>query len=287
MIDSIELVNWKTHGHTKLSFSGGANILIGSMGAGKSSIMDAISFALFGTYPAIKEKRISISEIIKSRPDQKDNAMVRLAFTADKDSYVIERTIPIHGSTKATLSKNGGYLQSQSDRVNEEVEKILKVDYDLFSRAVYSEQNRLSYFLELDPSPRKKQMDRLLGLDKFALAQESSGTLINRIKDMIEETDKTVAAFDIAKLKDQQGALQEEAKELGKAIEKQKSEIKELTKEKQQSEKRLSEAKAAYEKRVSLTKDLAALKSRLEILSTEIEKITKKGVRTRRRYQRR
>ena len=73
LIRSITLKNWKTHKNTKLDFSKGTNILIGQMGAGKSSLMDAISFALFGTFPAIHHKRVAVSRLIRNRPKQESS----------------------------------------------------------------------------------------------------------------------------------------------------------------------------------------------------------------------
>src|SRR5271157_2736903 len=159
MITSIELKNWKTHRDTRLSFTKGTNVLIGLMGAGKSSIMDAISYGLFGTFPAVQHRRVNLDSVITNRPEQEREASVKLSFTLDDNTYVVHRSVSLDGVTKASLEKNGSYVQSQPQRVNEELEKILKVDYDLFSRAIYSEQNRLTYFLELRPADRKKQID--------------------------------------------------------------------------------------------------------------------------------
>src|SRR5271157_5672126 len=142
MIEAIELRNWKTHGHTKLDFSRGTNVLLGSMGSGKSTIMDAISFALFGTYPAVKNGRVKVGEIITSRPERKGTASVKLRFRVEDDIYEVERGLDLNKPTRAMLLKNGAYLQSQPEQVNDEIANILKMDYDLFSRAVYSEQNR-------------------------------------------------------------------------------------------------------------------------------------------------
>ncbi len=278
MIDSIELKNWKTHEETKLRFSKGTNILLGPMGSGKSSIMDAISFALFGTYPAIQHRRVAVDEIIMNRPEQKNRGSVKLEFALDGVAYTIERTLELNGSSKATLAKEGAYLQSQPQRVNEEVEKILKVDYDLFSRAIYSEQNRLTYFLELPPRDRKKQIDELLGLDKFATAQENATTLINKIKDMASESEKTIAGFDVNRLKEQHKAILEQIDQAHKERKSLEEELKGNEKEKSSAEKKLKETKEAFSRKTLLAKQIAELKSRMAIIEKEIEKIEKKGV---------
>ncbi|MDE1855216.1 MAG: AAA family ATPase [Candidatus Micrarchaeota archaeon] len=278
MIDSIELRNWKTHKNTKLSFTRGTNILLGQMGAGKSSIMDAISFALFGTYPAIQHRRVAVDEIIMNRPAQEKSASVNLEFGIDGSSYAIQRSLELSGSTKATISKDGAYLQSQPQRVNEEVERILKVDYDLFSRAIYSEQNRLTYFLELRPAERKKQIDELLGLDKFATAQENATSLINRIKDIVSESERAIAAFDVKKLREQHKALLEEVEKVANERKEFMKELEVQETKKENFEKELSKTKELYNKRISLAREIAELKSKIETVEKEIDKIKKKGV---------
>ena len=69
MIKSIELTNWKTHKHTVINFQKGVNVLIGVMGAGKSSVIDGISFGLFGTFPSLNHKRTTTENLISNRPE--------------------------------------------------------------------------------------------------------------------------------------------------------------------------------------------------------------------------
>jgi ATPase involved in DNA repair len=88
-----------------LEFSKGTNILIGQMGAGKSSVMDAISFALFGKYPALQHRHLTMQDIITNRPVQMQEAQVRLEFNIGTDTYEVTRAISIDGVAKATLRK--------------------------------------------------------------------------------------------------------------------------------------------------------------------------------------
>ena len=50
MLQSVELVNFLSHTSTKLTFDRGVTVFVGPNGAGKSSIIDAITFALFGEH---------------------------------------------------------------------------------------------------------------------------------------------------------------------------------------------------------------------------------------------
>ncbi len=273
MIESIELTNWKAHGHTKMSFVKGPNILIGHMGAGKSSVMDAISFGLFGTFPARQNRRVDTENIIRNSQEGNISAKIKLSFSVGNVNYVVEREITSGGQSKATLRKDGTYIQSQPQRVTEEIEKALAMDYDLFSRAVYSEQNRLDYFLELKASDRKKQIDNLLGLDRFAAAQENNTSLINRIKDMAEEGDRIVKGFEIDRQNEELGKIIEEEKTDSKRLEETKKELESLNIEKTVLGERLERMKADLSRKNITTRKVAELQSRIDLLSEEISKI--------------
>ena len=81
MIESVELENWKTHLKSRFEFGKGTNVLVGQMGSGKSSVMDAICFALFGTFPGLQARRVSLEEVIMNKPLQADEANVKLVFS--------------------------------------------------------------------------------------------------------------------------------------------------------------------------------------------------------------
>ena len=272
MISSIELVNWRSHKHNVLSFQKGVNVLIGIMGAGKSSVMDALSFGLFGTFPALVHRRTSLDGLILNKPNQENEAEVRVNFTSGDDSYTVIRKITKEQGTTAKLEKNGAYVQAQPERVNEEIERLLNVDYDTFSRVVYSEQNRLDYFLELPKGDRKRQIDQMLGLDRFANAEVNATSLINSMKSLIAGEEQTLTQMDLGEFKRQLESLSKEKETVGKE---QAAQAKEAELAKEGMEKRkdeLSELKQRYEKRVKLVKEIAELESRILTLKKEIEK---------------
>lgn len=278
MITSIQLMNWKTHRSTRLEFQKGVNVLIGVMGAGKSSVMDAISFGLFGTYPALNSNRVKRENIISNRPVQEQEGEVKLNFTANGDTYTVTRRVSRDKPTSARLEKNGTFFQAQPERVNEEIEHALKLDYDTFSRAVYAEQNRLDYFLELTKGERKQQIDRMLGLDNFAKAEENVTSLINRIKDMISADEGTIAQIDadglkrqLEKLAAEKLELEREQESMTRSLSERKASVEDLTKQ-------ISELKVKYEKKKKLANDVLEYKSRMKTLEAELAKIDIKEV---------
>ncbi|NYZ76335.1 AAA family ATPase [Candidatus Micrarchaeota archaeon] len=226
MIDGISLHNWKSHEDTNFKFGRGTNILVGPMGSGKSTVLDALCFALFGNFPALQHKRVKLSEIIMNRPVKKGEARVKVEFTWQSSRYEIERKINSEGSSEARISREGKLLQGpQPQRVNEEVERLLGIDYELFTRAVYSEQNGIDYFLTIGRGERKKQIDELLGISKFEVMRSSLSTVLNRIKGMQDDKRALLGSVDAERLrKEEENAtadlkrLEREVQELGNKV---------------------------------------------------------------------
>ena len=208
MLLSLELKNWRSHSHTTLEFRKGTNLLIGIMGSGKSSILDAICFALFGTFPAIERRKASLEEIIRLN---EQDALVKADVEWNGIRYTITRELRKKKSggadTDASISKDGKLIERGTKSVTNYVCQLFSVSFDLFSRAVYSEQNNIDYFLTVEPKKRKAEMDNLLGLDKFEDARANSVTLMNRIKAEREAVAKNIKAFEITELENKEKEL--------------------------------------------------------------------------------
>ncbi len=184
MITRLRLQNWKSHSRSELEFEKGTNVLVGQMGSGKTSIMDAICFALFGTYPALNARRVSLDETILQKPNPAQSATIELSFVADGKEFTVTRTLfRANKSNQAKLvSENRLVAGPKPTEVTEQIERLLKIDYELFSRCVYSEQNHLDYFLQLSPRERKEKFDELLQIHRYEQARANAVQLFNRIQ---------------------------------------------------------------------------------------------------------
>jgi len=92
MIKRIKLQNWKSHAETEINFTEGTNVLVGPMGAGKSSVLQAICFALFGTFNELKRKDLKISDLVK-RNAQTKIAQVDLELSTQNSVLEIKRIV--------------------------------------------------------------------------------------------------------------------------------------------------------------------------------------------------
>ena len=217
MLRKLSLSNWKSHEETTVEFAKGTNILVGIMGSGKSSVLDAISFALFGTFPAVLHRRMKIADAVMSRPVEKKEAVVELEFESGGAAYSVKRTVFRKGGADAELRRSGVLVMSDAEKVTEEVVRLLGIDYSLFCRAVYAEQNRMDYFLSLPPSERKKQVDELLWIDRFEAARANAGTVVNSLGRMKDEGERELLGVDLKALEEKAGAARKEIGEISAA----------------------------------------------------------------------
>jgi exonuclease SbcC len=181
MITRVLLRGWKSHLDTELGFSPGVNVLVGVMGSGKSSVMQAICFALYGTFPELQSRKVSLPELIMKKPQSRDAAEVCLEFSVGGKGYTARRVIRRKGASEAEIREDGRLLDATPQGVSREVERILGMDYDLFCRAVYSEQNQMDYFLRVPRGQRTQQIDRMLQVDRFEAVREQAVSAMNRL----------------------------------------------------------------------------------------------------------
>jgi len=266
MITEIRLKNFRSHLDSHLKFSPGTNALVGILGSGKSSVMNALCFALFGTFPDLQTKRIKLDDIIMNKPFVKDRAEVEVSFVIDGKRYSVVRIIERgKGTVYSEIREDGKLLEApNSQRVTKLVEKILKVNYELFSKAIYSEQNALDYFLTLPRGERMRRIDSLLMIDKFEKARASTVTVRNRLMERKLGKQSIVDQIDVEELKKSLNSVSTELKKLEKERESISAEIKSLTERKVKVEKRLEELEGLNKLLTSLREEEKSLKSAIE-----------------------
>ncbi|KXB05781.1 hypothetical protein AKJ49_00085, partial [candidate division MSBL1 archaeon SCGC-AAA382A03] len=263
MITEVRLRNWKSHDETELELGAGTNVLVGIMGSGKSAVLDAVTYGLFGTVPAVKNRKITLDDLIKKRPVEEEKAEVELWFTTpDEEEYKVKRVLERgKGTTYAELRRRDGSLlnKPKSTEVTEDVTSLLQIDYDFFERMIYAEQNQLDQFLMLEPRKRRERVDEILKINKFENARKNATTLINRLKDRKKDRRK-----DLKELEED-----EEIEELPSL----KKELKETKKEKKEIKRNKKDIEPKIKKNKEKIKKFEKIKEKIEKLSRKIESI--------------
>lgn len=269
MIEEVELKNWKSHHETRMEFSGGVNALVGTMGSGKSSVLEAVVFALYGTTPKLNSRELKLDDVIRRSPDPADEAEVRVDFTVEGKNYSVSRRIERgSGTERSELREDGELVEAPSTQeVTEQVEKVLGMDFKSFTRAVYSEQNHLDLFLEMRPGDRKERIDELLELDRFEDARKTAVKVENRLEDQYESRQQELEELE-EELEDAEG------KKLEQEVEEAEQELEELEEELDELEERLEseqEKREELEQRKERFEELDQKKTRLETRRETVE----------------
>jgi len=146
--------------------------VVGPIGAGKSTILDGIAFALFGRTSRVqRETRTLINQL-------SDAAHVRLTFEVDGDIWRITRVLKRKGQGQVQLVRlaaDDPDAEHQEtvvlDRqVRERVERLLGMDFDTFGRSVLLAQNRFAEFLLASDAPRNAVLKGVFGYERFDAA---------------------------------------------------------------------------------------------------------------------
>jgi DNA repair protein SbcC/Rad50 len=144
--------------------------ITGPTGAGKSSLIDAIVFALYGVVPRVGD---DYKQLISHG---KERLSVMLEFGVGQERYRIVRTARPDRPSQQRLERiTREPAEPVADRAREiraEVERILGLDYDGFTRAVVLPQGQFDAFLKGEPKERRKILVALLGLEVYERMQQ-------------------------------------------------------------------------------------------------------------------
>jgi exonuclease SbcC len=150
--------------------------IAGPTGAGKTSILDAMVFALYGEVPRMGAQRLG--ELISLGLDR---ASAVLDFEVGAVSYRVMRKIRRHGAAQTWLERlAGGAWHPLADTVRgveHEVKKLLGIDAGTFLKAVVLPQGQFADFLKSKPGPRRGMLRTLLQLDVYERMRERANQL--------------------------------------------------------------------------------------------------------------
>lgn len=154
--------------------------LVGRTGAGKSTVIDAITFALYGTADRWGRDN-AIRDALAPTANQ---AKVKLVFDASGHRYVIAREVrrTTQGVVQKSVSlealadpegtgaadeESGQLLAGDPRMARKKIVALLGLDFDEFTKCVVLPQGKFSEFLISDPTRRRQILSRLLGEHRY------------------------------------------------------------------------------------------------------------------------
>ncbi len=134
------MTNWRAYDYQSFTFLPGINFIMGPNGKGKTSILEAISFALTGESSIVDNR----NRLLR---DPNKPATVSLIFEIDGKKYKIDRTQLPGKAGEAFLIdlSDNKQLASTKKEVTEAIESLIGVSADFLRRIVYWQKGCLSF----------------------------------------------------------------------------------------------------------------------------------------------
>ena len=159
------------------------NLVVGTNGSGKSTMLDALTFALFNK----PFRKINKSQLINAT-NEKD-CVVEVEFGVNNKDYLVRRSIK---PNKFDIEVNGTLLHKESDdRFNQKLleESILKVNYKSFTQIVILGSSSFVPFMQLSTSNRRDVIEDLLDIRIFSAMNSLIKEKIRTEKEKIRSLD--------------------------------------------------------------------------------------------------
>ena len=162
--------------------------IVGPIGAGKSSILDAVAFALYGKTPGVVQNTKSLIHQLC------DQAHVALTFEVDGQVWKAVRAPKRKGQSGHQLhrlaedSPDAASLDTveREGPVNARIEGLLGMDFAAFCRSVLLAQNRFSEFLTATPTERDKVLKGVFGYERLDAAKTTAERRLDREEATLE-----------------------------------------------------------------------------------------------------
>ncbi|MEX2705464.1 MAG: AAA family ATPase [Candidatus Freyrarchaeum guaymaensis] len=267
---SLRLVNIRSYTDETVEFPQGTTLFEGDIGSGKSTILLAIEFALFGLGD---QKGASLLRL-----GAKDGS-VTFTFEMDGNEYEVHRTLV---RKRKAVHQGEGYLKINGKRYDlsptELKEKILEIlrfneppnpnaQSVIYRYAVFTPQEEMKSILWARPQDRLQTMRKAFGIEDYKTAAENAKNLASVIKDRCNV------------LEGQTKDLEEKRKELetkSKEIERLTESLTVLTAEREKLEVELEKQEREMETLTEQEKELASITALLPKLKNDIKEKTVK-----------
>ena len=271
----LRLKNFKSYANEIINFDKGITVIVGENGAGKSSIFEAISFALFKQHTAGK-----LGDLVRNNTE---NMSVELDFISRGKEYRIIRDKTKSKTVSRLLTKTSSdsefmSLCSGEREVSDNVQAILDMDANLFLNAIYVRQGEIAELVDKTPADKKRLIGKLLGLDSLETAWKNLSPLISEYENKLSEIKGKLYSKDALKEEYETKSKELNAlKSRGHELESQIEEVKNLISEISESKRNMEREKEIYETQMNNLSNEKQTLERLEkdkhVLQENLDKI--------------
>ncbi len=192
ILRNIKLNNIRSYENTEINFPTGSILLSGDIGTGKSTILLATEFALFGT----RRTTLPGASLLRNG---KDKGSVELSFEIKNKKIKIKRNL---SRGKKSIIQDPGYIEIDKERkdlstveLKQEIINLLNYPQEVLTKSkdliyrytVYTPQEEMKHILLENPSERLDILRRVFGIEKYKTIINNTKFFVSKIKLKIKE----------------------------------------------------------------------------------------------------
>ncbi|MFC7166427.1 DNA double-strand break repair ATPase Rad50 [Halospeciosus flavus] len=264
--ERVQLKNYKCYEETDVRLDRGVTVIHGLNGSGKSSLLEACFFALYGASALDR----TLDEVVTKGADEME---VDLWFTHDGGDYHLHRRIRATGdrptTTDCTLETPSGSIDGVTD-VESHVASLLRMDEDAFVNCAYVRQGEVNKLINASPRERQDMIDDLLQLGKLEEYRERAGDARLGVEDVLQDVsgglkqlNRQIEELEAKDLHERRAALQTNLSEVEEKIEN-------YEQNREQARQTKQEAEATLEEYEEKRDELSNLRERIDDLREKI-----------------
>ena len=183
---TFKTVTWKNflstgnHPTTVSLDSDSTTLIIGTNGAGKSTILDALTFSLYGK----SFRKINKGQLINTTNEK--NCLVEIEFSVNSIDWKVERGIK---PNIFKIYRDGEELNQNASAIDQQKwleQNVLKMNYKSFTQIVILGSSSFVPFMQLPTNSRREVVEDLLDIKIFSSMNEIVKSRLRLIKDDIK-----------------------------------------------------------------------------------------------------
>ncbi|WP_336336949.1 DNA double-strand break repair ATPase Rad50 [Haloarcula brevis] len=264
--ERVRLSNFKCYDEADLRLDSGVTVIHGLNGSGKSSLLEACFFALYGS-KALDE---TLGDVVTIGAD---DCTVELWFSHAGGDYHLTRRVRATGAqpttAKCVLETPEGNYEGARD-VRRRVTELLRMDSEAFVNCAYVRQGEVNKLINASPGDRQDMLDDLLQLGKLEEYRERASDArvgVGRVRDdkqgALSQLDAQIREKEEKDLHERLNGLETKESEL-------QGEIEHIEDQKATAEETLTQAESVLEEYEEKREELSALESDIEDLEATI-----------------
>src|SRR4030066_2188462 len=185
IIKRLVIENIRSYEIQEVVFPEGSTLLSGDIGSGKTSVLLAIEFALFGLQPGQRG-----SALLRNG---KKEGKVKIIFEVDNDEIIIERTLK-KGKTISqdycSLIINNEKKKMSVTELKGKILELLKYPPEfakkqniLYKFTVYTPQEEMKQIILEDPDTRINTLRNVFGIDRYKRILENASIIASKLRE--------------------------------------------------------------------------------------------------------